>query len=277
MWAAAEPGGNDVVSWDSLWFGVFVNVLSAALVLVAGWVLLAATKRRHLIEFFALKDGITLYTSSLNVHQGGAADWQGVTRSYRGGAIPVDEAVLIGEFEREISAFSSFRVLKIVRVNDIPVRSGGSPLEPNRVDRIRTIMSLGSPGYNTASHIIQTEFEPLGRFAPDLHSVIAPGAPAIEGLDPTVVSTRGIAVRARHPTTGQIAFYAAGPSVIATLASARLLLEHWQRLRKEYPGTTPFCLVVQAHHETGNYSAIHRTPEPRKAPWRLLVTGRLRT
>lgn len=238
-------------------FGILVNVVSALLIFGVAWAALYLSRHRRIVEFFGARDrGITLYTSTLNVKQFGSTDERGTSRSFSGPAIPRAEARTIAEFERMLStyAFGRLAVLRWLRIAGVGYRSESAPATVDLVDRDRTLLTLGSPGYNTASELVEQDFEPLGRFDPDSGHVVVADAPAT-----TVLS--GMLLRAVHPTTGQVAFYAAGPSELATVEAAKYLLDNWMTLRKDYGPARPFCVVVEASPNGGS-TVIYRTPTP---------------
>jgi hypothetical protein len=249
---------------------VLVNLLSAVLVFVVVWGALFVSRRRRLVDFFHVRGrGITLYSSTLHVSRGGSMDSRGVSRAFAGRAIPEEEAWVLADIERTLStyAFGGLPILRHLRFVDVDYRTETSPASTVAVDRNRTLLTIGSPGYNTTSEFVEAEFNPLGHFHASNGGIVCRGGPTT-----TVMS--GMLLRARHPATGQIAFYAAGPSEAATVAAARYLIDHWTVLAKRYPGTQSFLIVVEARRNGGS-NLIFQTPEPTLSPWRRLMSAKL--
>jgi hypothetical protein len=251
---------NCVGAWSlgEFAFGILVNVVSALLIFVIAWAALYVSRHHRLIEFFNARErGITLYTSTLNVRQFGSTDEDGVPRSFSGPAIPLAEARTMAEFERMLStyAFGRLAVLRRLQIVGVDYQTESAPATVDLVDRHRTLLTLGSPGYNTASQLVEQDFEPLGHFNSENGRVVVTGAPRT-----TVWS--GMLLRAVHPTTGQVAFYAAGPSEAATVEAARYLLQNWATLRRDYGSRDSFCIVIEASPKGGS-TVIHRTPHRR--------------
>ncbi len=250
--------------------GIAVNLASAVLVFVIVWGFLFLSRRAQLVDFFHVRrHGITLYTSTLNVKRFGSTDAQGQPRSFQGPALPIGEALVIADYERTLSsyAFGGLAIMRWLRFVDVDVSVDPSPGTSAAVERSRTLLSLGSPGYNTASELIEAEFTPLGWFANPSEIAVLDGPPTD--------SLTGMLLRAVHPTTGQVGFYAAGPSEVATVTAARYLLSNWRTLARQYPSTRPFCIVVQADF-SGGATVLHQTPAPRSTPWQWLTGQRTR-
>ena len=212
---------------------------------------LVVSKRRRLRRFFGLRGGgITLYTSTLHVLQFGSTGWDGAPRSFNSRATPSAEANVIADFQRAFSTFAAQSLatsgpLRHLRVVDIECSAEPSPSTMEEVVRGRTFLTVGSPAYNTASALVEQEFNPIGRFAPTMVEIVLPdGYPESDELC-------GFVVRCEHPRSGQVAFYAAGPSEAGTVAAARYLLENWTDLAKRRRDQSVFCVLIRATTSDG--------------------------
>ena len=153
--------------------------------------------------------------------------------------------------------------LRSVRFDDIDCMIDSSPERLDDVSKSRTIVTLGSSGYNSVSDWVERSFNPLGRFANNMQSVNVQGRPPTNALT-------GMLIRARHPSTGQVAYYAAGPSELATIRAASYLIDNWRALAREYPRSMPFCVVLEADPTPGGtFTVVYRTPSPRPTQWQV--------
>jgi len=267
--SASAPSASDGAWTSDGWLSnLAINILSAVILFVVGWLAWRATTRRKLADFFHTSDGITIYTSTLFVVPGGSLDFRDVRRTCGGPAVPLAESEVATRLMLVIQRFGSSALggaLKSVRFDDVDCHIAPSPARADDVSRSRTIVTLGSPGYNCVSEWVESSFDPLCRFAADMGSIDAPNGPA------TNVHS-GMLVRACHPTTGQVAYYAAGPSELATVTAANYLVENWRKLARHYPRSMPFCLVLQADPSTGGSATVtSRTPSPTPTPWQYLL------
>jgi hypothetical protein len=237
---------------ESVALGILGNVLTVLVLFALGYVMFYASRRAKLVKFFHLRKNraITLYTSSLNVLSGGSHGVDGVPRSYQGPAIPTMESLVIADFQRTFASVAPSKLeasgyLSHLRFTDISCAAEPSPSSLAQVVRDRTLLTIGSPAYNVASLFVEREFAPIGKFGSDFLDLDLPA-----GYPPSDVLC-GFVVRAHHPTTKQVAFYAAGPSAPGTVAAARYLLEHWQDLAKSHEPDQPFCVLVKALNVDG--------------------------
>lgn len=132
-----------------------------------------------------------------------------------------------------------------------------SPPTPKEVDLQTPFLTLGSPGYNAASQSVQDEFTPLARFESDNVRV------TINNLGTMEDSSIGFIVRARRPSSGQVAYYTAGPASIGTIGAAIYLIKNWRHLQKKYGNDNPFVVLLRFRPEDPRQSEVVAEKEHR--------------
>lgn len=228
----------------------FQNVVSEyialGLLIVVAWIVVRATGRRRLLRFFAIKSDrrLVIYLSNLNIRAGGATGVDGAPRSFAEAAVPAYEVELIRPFQRLFNFVvpgveSLPGPLKWLLMSDVSVEVVPSPAQTDEVERVSTLIAIGSPGYNAASSRIEDGLHSLGRFTADNAAVEVDGAP------PLVDHTYAFVQRVVDPATGQTVFYVAGPASVGTAGAAHFLVTRWSELGKKYPGTTRFCIMLR--------------------------------
>ncbi|HEY6367845.1 MAG TPA: hypothetical protein VI585_23960, partial [Candidatus Binatia bacterium] len=165
-------------------------------------------------------------------------------RSYAGSAIPLYEVHLVPVFQRLFNLLipgveSMPGFLKNLFLSDVTINVAASPAAQEDVDRNTTLITVGSPGYNRASQRVETGFHALAKFVND-NSALQLGDVA-----PVTDSNCGFVQKAVDQTTGQVAFYVAGPSSIGTTGAAFFLVTKWKQLDKRYPSHKPFCVMLR--------------------------------
>jgi hypothetical protein len=240
----------------------FQNVISEfialALILAIGWSVYYYSKRRALLSFFNLRHSkrIIIYLSHLRIKSGGAIGIDGVHRSFAASAIPVYESNLIPIFQRLFNFVipgveSQPGYLKWLLVSDVDVKVVPSPTDDGYIDRGSTFIAVGSPAYNIASSRAERQLHSIAKFSGENTSIEVPGVPALTN------SWYGFVQRVVDRTTGQIAFYVAGMSIVGTTCAALFLASQWRTLAKKYPQKRDFCIVVKAASDDGhNYDIV---------------------
>ena len=105
---SAAPAILSTSILESIVLGVLGSLVTIVVVVAAGYGWFYLSKRARLVWFFHLgkNRAITLYTSSLNVVQGGSHGLDGILRSYRGPAIPTSESGVVADFQRAFTSIS---------------------------------------------------------------------------------------------------------------------------------------------------------------------------
>lgn len=228
----------------------FQNVASEFIaifiIIVIGLAIYRISGRRRLLDFFNVRHSraICLYLSNLSIPPGGSFGVDGVPRSYSGSTIPLYEVHLVPGFQRlfnllipGIEALPGF--LKSLLWSDVEINVLASPANQNEVNRNATIITVGSPGYNLASQYVETTLNAPARFVNDNRALQLGSAP------PVTDSNCGFVQKAVDQTTGQIAFYVAGPSIMGTTGAAFYLAKNWKQLSCRYPKHKPFCIMLR--------------------------------
>lgn len=229
------------------WFqNIASNLITIALVAAFAWVLHLVTRRSRLLSFFGLKKSkrLVLYLSNVRVQQFGSIGVDGQPRAYSGTAIPENEAFLVATFQRLFNFVvpglgDHPEFLKWLLISDIRVESAASPSSEAHVDRQSTFITVGSPGYNSASARAETHFHSLARFVPDYTAF------SLDQAQVTSDPRCGFVQRVVDQVSGQVAFYVAGMSSLGTTGAAYFLAERWQYLAAKYRDSAPFCIVLR--------------------------------
>lgn len=207
---------------------IVANIATALLIVLAARAWFWGTRRRLYALFGLTKDRprIVIYTSRLFVTEGGSLGPDSTPRRFVGEAIPNYEAELIKDFG---AFFASSPVIRWsgaawLRWADVEVVVQVSPASAADMDRSATLITIGSPGYNTVTEAVEQWGAPV-QFAADNGLLRLP-----DGTQLNV--NAGVLQRVVHPSTGQVAFYAAGPTAPGTSAAAQALIRDWKQLRK---------------------------------------------
>jgi len=241
--------------WHEIWVGVLSNITS--LVVVGGpasaWYL--AVRRRRL-AFFGLRDTrrVTLYASRLYVPSGTSLGTDGRRRTFEGIATPDYESTLIASIEGFFAGLARVWRRTGLRWGDIDVQALVSPASKEGIDRAATLITIGSPGYNVVSGMVEEDLGPLVRFANDNRDLVAADGTPVGDAACCFVQ------RVTSQTTGQVVFYVAGPAAEGTTAAVNYLRREWRQLAKRHRGGRSFCLVLRL---TGaeQYAVIRRLAE----------------
>lgn len=230
-----------------IFINIVSNILTIPVVVFVGVLLYHLTGRAKLLAFFNLKKNkrIILYLSNLQVQPGGAVGTDGIPRSYGGEAIPLNEANLIQLFQRLFnfivpSLKSQPGILQWLLISDVLVEAIISPRDENQIEKTSTFISMGSPGYNSASKYIEDKFNPLCKFANDN------AAFKVQGIDIPINDLQcSFVQKSVNSQSGQVAYYVAGMSALGTTGAAQFLATNWNHLSRKYPKNKPFCIVLK--------------------------------
>lgn len=230
---------------DNPYFQNIVSEFISLLILVgAGYTLYRLTGRRRLLSFFHVgppKRFVT-YLSRITVLPGGSVGVDGQPRSYVGPTFALNEAELIGPIQRLFNYVTPGLenlpgFLRFLLISDVTMQFPPSPESPNEVETQSSFLALGSPAYNAASQHIENSFNPLGRF--DAKGI------TIQNLGLMTDVNIGLLQRAIHPSSGQVAYYAAGPACVGTTGAAIYLIRNWRDLQKRYGDDKPFLILLR--------------------------------
>jgi hypothetical protein len=140
--------------------------------------------------------------------------------------------------------------LKYLILSDITVNVMASPDTQDGVERSSTIIAVGSPGYNRVSERVEAAFHSFATFVSDNRAMQLGSNAAVTDLN------AGFVQKAIDQSSGQIAFYVAGPSSLGTSGAALYLVTQWKRLAKRYPGNTPFCVMIRTTRDDGRHHEV---------------------
>lgn len=239
--------GAEETMTDNPYFQNVVSELISLLILVgAGYTLYRLTGRRRLLSFFHVgppKRFIT-YLSRITVVSGGSVGVDGQPRAYAGPTFALNEAELIGPIQRLFNYVTPGLenlpgFLRFLLISDVTTQFSPSPDSPSEVENQAPFLALGSPAYNAASKRIEDAFNPLGRF--DLKN----WGTEIQNLGLMTDANIGFLQRAIHPSSGQVAYYAAGPACVGTTGAAIYLIRNWRELQKRYGDDKPFLILLR--------------------------------
>lgn len=229
---------------------IIVNVVSdfifVAVVILVGWTLFVATRRRQLLRFYGADASrrIVIYLSNLRVIPGGAIGIDNLRRSYQGSTAAFGEMQVASRF-RDLfnyllpSLSERPGVLSKLLISDIQVQLQPSPLSRGEVDRSCPFVTLGSPAYNAASGLAETELNSRARFGEDCSTMVVGDVP------PITDATYGFVERIVDRDQNRHVFYAAGLSELGTVGAAHFLATEWARLRRKYGYDTPFVVMLR--------------------------------
>jgi hypothetical protein len=184
--------------------------------------------------------------SHFNIQCGGAVDAYGHTRNFTGKAIPHLEmtcALRLSEvFSHPFPGMESQQgILSSFRLSDILCEIIPSPFQKSEVILDHTVICIGSPGYNTASSLLQKEIETKVCFSDDNKQI------EIEGLAPIKNARQGVVARFRVNENSY--FYLGGLSEFGTASAVIYLRKHWARLHRTYQDKTSFYVICEAKGE----------------------------
>ena len=228
--------------WISVSEGVVGNVLTVLVLILAGriWI---GRRYRKLLHFFGLSDGrhLAVFTSTLRVRPGGSEGSDGIPRSYKGPAVPLNEVALWSNlailFEEQVANTSSlpkpFNSLFVKRASVDHATSLNANMPSDA-----SVVTIGSGAYNDISKVIETRRERLAWFDAD--------GTAMKFADGSSDSTasRGF-IQRLELGGGQVVFYVAGLSTLGTTAACYHLIRNWAALSRQARGKKSFCWFVE--------------------------------
>jgi len=229
---------------------IIVNVVSdfvfVAIVIVAGWVVFATTRRTRLLSFYGLDASrrIVVYLSNLRVMSGGAIGIDSRRRSYQGSAGAFGEMHVATEF-RDLfnylvpSLSERPGLLSKLLISDVQVQLRPSPLSQGQIEPSCPFVTLGSPAYNAASGYVESQLNSKARFVADGSAIL------VEDMEPLTDTTLGFVERIVDPERSKRVFYAAGLSELGTIGAAHFLATQWARLHRSYSDDTPFLVMLR--------------------------------
>lgn len=220
-------------------------------VIVFGWILIRR-KRKRLLLFFGVKESgrLNLWFSLLRIIPGGAIGADGAPRSFGGNALPSGELEFLPLYQRLFNYIvpalqEQPGFWRNILLSDLQIEAAPSPVNPADVQRSSSLVSFGSPGYNSVSFWVENSLQSLGHFIQQNSAIELSGVPQFaDPLD-------GFVQRVRIGDGPAVAFYVAGMSEQATKASAYYLAAHWQLLQGAFGNRQNFCIVLKA--DTGDY------------------------
>lgn len=241
---------------------IYNNLLSNAIfllvlmVLGGGWLW---WKRWSLLRLFKVsrERGLTIYISRLEVIAGGTVGFDGHPRSFQGPTVTALEsatAAVIGNlFDYLVPGLESQPgLLKTLLIRDIGVTIEPSPLNPAQIPVDRTIIAVGSPGYNSVSAWIEQDLNPLIRFGHDNSSLIP------TGQQPVTDPTQGMVQVLWDANQQRRVFYLAGMSEAGTVAAILYTGRKWEELRRNLGSRQTYaCLVRLQAGEPVLLTTIH--------------------
>jgi len=232
---------------DNPYFQNVVSEFIALFVLVLfGYVIYHITGRRRLLAFFHVgqEKRFVTYLSRVTVAAGGSVGVDGRPRSFAGPTFALSEVELIGLIQRlfnyitpGVDSLPGF--FKSLLISDVTTEFLPSPLSPSDIDSQAPFLAFGSPAYNAASQRIQNDYNPLASFDSDHDGITVHNLGIMR--DPII----GFLVRARNNSSGQIAYYAAGPASVGTSGAAIYLIKNWRNLQKRYGNDNPFVVLLR--------------------------------
>jgi len=227
--------------WESVGASVVGNVVTIVLTVGVG-ILLVLARWRALMRFWDIRDTkkLRIYLSHLRIVPGGALDAHGVARTYQGRVVTqleTETAALVKSLFFAAIPGEAIQPnwLKALLLVNADVQVCPSPDSASKIDPEGAVLSLGSPGYNTISEMINAN-SPV-KFGPNNSKIVLPGDLTITDPHHSVV------VRIRFG--GRTWFYAAGLAEGGTAAAAYYLASSWKRLDRVYRGSPSFFVLLE--------------------------------
>lgn len=124
---------------------------------------------------------------------------------------------------RDQSGFLS----KII-LNDIKFTLDVSPSTDNEINKVTTIISFGSPGYNVCSSWIQNKLKSISRFTDDNAAI------QFNDMIPEKKIDRFFVERIFDQNNKRYVFYLAGLHESGTVGAVYFLIKNWKKLHNKY-------------------------------------------
>jgi hypothetical protein len=144
-----------------IWVGILSSLAFLFLLMLLGSGLLLWKRRRLLGLFQVSKNrGLTILLARIEVRQWGSGGFDGHPRSFSGPTVAAGEAAaasaLANVFEYLIPGLENQPgLLKTLFTRDVDVAVEPSPMTLAEIPNGRTIVAVGSPAFNIASHWVQ--------------------------------------------------------------------------------------------------------------------------
>jgi hypothetical protein len=240
--------------------GFLANLSFALFLILLGWLVYYATKRRRLLKFFNIKSSkrLVIYLSNLRIITGGSLGIDNKQRSYNGFAVVYNEQLFATKFKERfnylIPALSeSPSFLRKIVFADINVSIIPSPIQESEIEANSSIISFGSPGYNLVSKVIEKNSKSVARFTNDNNGIQIQNLPNLNN------PFNGFIQRIVQNTSdnNRNLFYVAGLSERGTIGAANYLLRNWEKISKRYKNDDSFIIVVNFPTDNvENYSIV---------------------
>jgi hypothetical protein len=236
--------------WHDIWTGTLSNIAAVVLIGVPASTWYLVLRRRRLAFFgFRGTSRVILYASRLYVPSGASLGSDGRPRTFQGIATPDYESTLIASVEGFFASLAHPWRRTGLRWGDINVQASVSPAVRYQIDREVTLITIGSPGYNVVSGMVEEDLGSFVQFANDNRELVAAdGVPVGDGACFFVQ-------RVTSQATGQVVFYVAGPAAEGTTAAVNYLLRNWRQLAKRYGSDRSFCVLLRLI-STDQYTVI---------------------
>lgn len=225
--------------------GVVANAIFLGLLVLlgSGWLW---WRRRRLLGLFKVSNstGLTVLLSRLEILPGGAIGFDGMPRSFEGPAVTATEAAAASAlgnlFQYLIPGLDTQPgLLKALFVRNVSVLVVPSPLRVGELPNDRTIVAVGSPGYNSVSAWFEQDLNPLIRFSNNHSSLIS------NGQQPVTDPTQGMVQVLWDANHQRRVFYLAGMSEAGTVAAILYLGHRWDELRRNLGNRQTYACYVR--------------------------------
>jgi len=232
---------------ESILQGVASNAIFFILLLVLGgvWFLFW---RRQLLSLFRVSSSkqLTIYLSRIQVQRGGAVGPDGLARTFQGSTVTTIESScasqIAGLFEYLMPGLQAQPgILKTLLTRDISVSVSPSPqiFAPQSV--VGTIVTVGSPGYNSVSAWAQG-LNPKAAFSQNNDRIVTQTNRQI--TDPTI----GVVQILYDAQSQRRVFYLAGLSEAGTSAALLYVALKWQKLYSLLGSNDVVCCLVKVQN-----------------------------
>jgi hypothetical protein len=233
---------------ESIFSGVIANAIFAILIIVIGWIIYYLTERRRLIKFFGIADSkrLVIYISSLRIVSRGSIGVDNIPRSYTGPAVVYNEQYIASKFKERFnylipSLSDSPSFLSKILFSDITIVIVPSPLNINEVEAISSIVTLGSPGYNFVSSMIEDNEKSAIKFIQDNRAIQITSIPNITNGANGFIQRLVI----NNDNKKRSLFYVGGLTELGTVGAANYLVFNWKTLRRKYNDNESFVIVLR--------------------------------
>lgn len=224
------------------------NILTIVLLGSVAYLYTILSRRRLLLSFFNLERSkkITLYLSAFYIPSGNAFDFRKLPRSYQGLALPYDEVKaylpMYNLFTHAFPASNELKgVLQKLFVQEVDVRFLASPIDSDSIDVDGTIVSLGSPGYNSISSLLQKNSK--------IAIIFSDNNDKITYNDGKEIGSDVTAFIQKYKENDRTYFYVAGLNQIGTQSAINYLLINWKNLYHEFKNSN---FYVALHVDNNN-------------------------